>query len=741
MTTVAATSLQDVLFPRRPTPTGPTRAGPSDGERAVDGEAGDAPSLLGRLLASSLVLTEDWERLTPSTRLALTDCPSVSELLAGLVAHGLLTEFQAERVEAGDGAGLVLGNYRLLDRVGAGPRGVVYRAEHLELRTPAAVKVLPAPPGGDVRLDWRFSAELRAVAQLQHPNIVAAVDAGRCVDPPLRYFVMEYVPGQDLAEYVAARGPLPAAEACALIHQAASALAEAHRRGLVHRGLKPSNLRVTPEGQAKLLDFGLTPPRPAGPAACPIGLGCTAPELAHDVGDVRADLYSLGGVLFWCLTGRPPQAPPSLRACLPEGPAELDAVVARMMAPDPAERYATAQAVMQALAPFLGPESRNRPAAPPGLTPSPTQHRGRIHRLLIVDDEPGVREVCRCALAAADRRCDEAEDGVQALEMLAGGGYDLVLLDVDMPGRPGTEVCRRLREEPPGPHLKIVMVSGRASSDEMAQIVLSGADDFLSKPFSLMQLQARVKAALRLKDAQDRSDLLTARLLAVNGELEQNLAARDHDLAHARNALVLALAELVGYRDAETGAHLMRLQRYCARLAEEASRTPGFAGQIDAHFIHMLECCAPLHDIGKAGLPDHILLKPEKLDADERALMQTHTVIGADTLEKVARRHGFARAFLQMAVEITRHHHERWDGEGYPDRLAGDAIPLSARIVALADVYDALRSRRVYKPALPHTAALRLMTEEFVGVFDPSLFPVFLRCAGEFERIYRELGD
>ena len=176
-----------------------------------------------------------------------------------------------------------------------------------------------------------------------------------------------------------------------------------------------------------------------------------------------------------------------------------------------------------------------------------------------------------------------------------------------MPEMTGLEVLPHLREARPGPHLKIILFSGRVSPDELAQLLLAGADDFLTKPFSLVQLQARVQAALRLKDAQDRSDLLNRHLLAVNAELEQNLTARDSDLVQARNALVLALAKLVEQRDSETGAHLVRLQRYCRCLAEEAALLPSFAGQIDANFIQMLECCAPLHDIGKVGLPDHIL--------------------------------------------------------------------------------------------------------------------------------------
>ncbi len=285
------------------------------------------------------------------------------------------------------------------------------------------------------------------------------------------------------------------------------------------------------------------------------------------------------------------------------------------------------------------------------------------------------------------------------------------------------------------------MVSGRASADEMAQLMLAGADDYLAKPFSCTQLQARVKSALSLKDAQDRSDVLLRHLLAANHDLEQSVHARDSDLIHARNALVLALAELVAYRDTETGAHLLRLQGYCRLLAEAAAGSPSYAAVVDENFINMLECCAPLHDIGKAAMPDHVLLKPGKLTADERLLMQTHTTIGSDILAKVAKKHGFARAFLQMAMEIARAHHERFDGEGYPDRLAGSAIPLAARIVAVADVYDALRCRRIYKPAMTHATVLEMMLHNSEGHFDPGLLQLFERCAPQFDRLFSEVAD
>ncbi len=452
------------------------------------------------------------------------------------------------------------------------------------------------------------------------------------------------------------------------------------------------------------------------------------------------------------------QQAPSVRAKCPAVPAELDAVVQRLMALEPEDRYPNPQAVMNALLPFLKPELRDyQPmqanpgalnflagpgAAAPGLRGAFTAEIGqKVYRVLLVDDEPDIRTFCRCILQAEGMICDQVDCGEAALAAVKTQTYDLIVLDINMPGMAGTEVCRRLREDPPCPHLKVIMSSGNANSDTMAQMLLAGADDFVTKPFSVVQLQSRVKAALRLKDAQDRSDRLNGHLLAINRELEESLGTRDTALVQARNALVLALAKLVEQRASETGAHLTRMQQYCRCLAEEAARCPSYSNQIDASFIEVLECCAPLHDIGKVGLPDHILLKPGKLDPDERVLMQAHTLIGAETLREVAQHHGSAMAFLQMAIDIVRHHHERFDGKGYPDRLAGSDIPLPARIVTIADVYDALRSRRAYKPALSHVAALQVMLNGDGGQFDPALLQIFQRCAPQFERIYRDLPD
>jgi response regulator RpfG family c-di-GMP phosphodiesterase len=736
--------------------------------------------LLSDLLTNLIVLPEDWEKLSPEVRVKVERADGSDAALDLLISHNLLTAYQANRVRAGTIFGLVLGNYRVLDRLGAGGMAVVFKGEHMELRNQVAIKVLPISPGQDPRLQNRFSSEMRIVARLRHPNIVSAMDCGRAISsdamaPVLWYLVMEYVAGHDLEEFVQGWGPMPPNKACNLMHQMACALAEIHKFNLIHRDIKPSNILMTADEQAKLLDFGLSrhiDTRLTNPGTFLGTVDYMAPEQAKDAStvDIRADIYGLGGTLFWCLTGQLPFPPksniakcmqermtgpaPLIRKHVPELPAELEEVVCRMMAPRLEDRYQTPQAVMQAMLPFLKSDSwvfQSVPMIPSALARSSLSVGGikapqistppRVQRVLIVDDDPSIREFSRAILQAEGWQCGEVTDGPQALEVLTHEPYDLMLLDVCMPSMNGLEVLRRLRMSPPCSHFKVIMFSGSFSPDELAQLLNAGADDYLTKPFSLVQLQRKVQAALRLKEAQDRSDLLNRHLLAVNAELERSLSSRDCDLSQTRNALVLTLARLVAHRDTSSGAHLQRMQRYCRSLASEARKLPTFEGQIDDNFIEMLDCCAPLHDIGKVALPDHILLKPGKLSQEEHIVMQAHTIIGADTFKEVHQNHGLTLGFLQMAIDVTRHHHERYDGTGYPDRLAGNAIPLSARIVTICDVYDALRARRSYKPALSHSAALQMMTQVLNGYFDPVLLQVFMQHETEFERILRELPD
>jgi response regulator RpfG family c-di-GMP phosphodiesterase len=421
------------------------------------------------------------------------------------------------------------------------------------------------------------------------------------------------------------------------------------------------------------------------------------------------------------------------------------------MALNPNDRYDSPQGVRRALMPFLKCEmgehmifSDQLPAAEPSTARSDVTvcSKGpRTYQVLLVDDETEIRTLCRYVLQAEGIACDEADGGREALRLARAKNYDLLVLDINLGDMNGADLCRELRDQPPCPNMKIIMASGYANTDTMANMLLHGADDFITKPFSVAQLQSRVKAVLRLKDAQDRAELLKQQLLAVNRELEKGLSARDSDLLEARNALVLALANLVDHRANETGCHLQRLRHYVRVLGEEAGRDPGLGDELDGSVVDLIACCAPLHDLGKVGLPDHILLKPAKLDPEERLIMQTHTTVGSDMLHKVAQSHPSAAGFLQVAIDIARHHHERFDGSGYPDRLAGAAIPLAARLVSVCDVYDALRSRRVYKPALSHTAALQVMSDVARGQFDPALLDALQRCASQFESIYRENPD
>lgn len=726
---------------------------------------------LDDLLTTGIIHPEDWQSLSPEARHRIRYAPE-RDGLTMLVEHGLITPHQKGRIEAGSTFGLVLGNYRVLDRLGDGGMAVVFKAEHLDMRHLVAIKVLPMAASNDPYLQSRFTSEMRTIAQLRHQNIVAALDAGRAMSQDgsslLWYMVMEYVPGQDLEEYIVTHGPQSPAKAVNLIHQIAGALIETSKAHLVHRDIKPSNIMVTADDVAKLLDFGLSrndDVRLTQPGVVLGTIDFMAPEQARDAStvDIRADIYGLGGTLYFALTGRLPfpggrnpmdvlahrltAAPPSLRAVRPELPPELDVVLAKMMATRPEDRYQTPRAVMKALLPFLKPEARETGPLLPGDVQGASDSAAcialppRSHRALVVDDEESIRRFCRMLLEVSGIEVLQAGTGEEALAVLDKQPVDLVLLDVKMPGMNGIEVLRKLREKPPSANLKVIFLSGHLTSDEMAELLQMGADDFLNKPFSMVQLQGRVRAALRLKDAQDRATLLNQRLIAVNGELESNLESQAGDLTAIRNALVVALARLVSHRDGDEGKHPQRMQRYCRSLAEEAAKLPAFRDQITEPFIAMLECCAPLHDIGKSGLPDHILLKPGKLTGDERVLMQTHTTLGAETLRAVAEQYPAAGGFLHMAIDIVRHHHERFDGTGYPDRLSGNAIPLAARLVSIADVYDALRCRRAWKPALSHPAALQLMTEASAGQFDPALLQVFAQCATDLERIHKEWAD
>ncbi|HEX4591324.1 MAG TPA: serine/threonine-protein kinase, partial [Gemmataceae bacterium] len=375
-------------------------------------DVGAAPNLFRELVSRSLVLAEDWERLDATGKAAVHACRAEDELYEKLVQFNLLTGYQASRVRSGKSFGLTLGNYRVLDRIGAGGMGVIYLAEHIRMRRRVAIKVLAWTADQDAGLVGRFFSEIRAVAQLRHEHIISPIDVGEVasLDPDagtLHYFVMEYLPGSDLEALVQSKGPLAVDRAGQMCHQVADALLEAHRKGLIHRDIKPSNILVTPEWSAKLLDFGLAldpRARVTQPGSVLGTLGYMAPEQAQDstTVDQRADIYSLGATLFWSLTGQDPfpltsnvaedlrlrltQPPPSARAVRREVPSQLDNVIARMMAVDPADRYPTAETVMRDLLPFT--ETRPRiESVRPSLSGLPARTNAAArghHRVLVV---------------------------------------------------------------------------------------------------------------------------------------------------------------------------------------------------------------------------------------------------------------------------------------------------------------------------------------------------------------------
>lgn len=742
-------------------------------ERFSETQDSAAYDLLSSLLGNSLISAKRWNTLDREVQQQLRRERDAATLVDRLEEANVITPYQANRIRVGRQFGLLLGNYRILDRIGVGGMGVVYKAEHLRLPRFAAIKVLSCNPiHNDEMLD-RFFFEMEAVARLNHPNIVSAIDAGVAKSArqdihPLYYFVMDFVPGRTLEEAVATDGPMDLLTASDLIYQVAAALGEAHAHNLIHRDLKPGNVIVTPEGLAKLLDFGLARGFDSSLTAPGTVLGTLdylPPEQAEDSAsvDTRADVFGLGGTFFWCLTGEPPfpsrdnvtlalaarlcEKAPDVQDLRPEIPRGLADIVAKMLAPNPAERFQSVEEIRRALIPYLKPETyrlahlAEEKIAPGGATLS-DEVSDRVKRVLVVEDDVSIRRTCQAVLSVQGIQTEEADCLAQARDKLSHHPFDLVLLDVHLGGEEsGLTLLDEINLAPPSPRLKVILFSGEVPDDELAERLCSGAAGYLTKPFSLVQLVSRVKSALHLKDAEELSDRLNQHLLSVNSQLEQNLNSRDSDLIQARNALVLALAELVNYRDSQSGNRLCRMQHYCRTLAEAAADVPGLNQRIDAHFIQMLECVAPLHDIGKVGLPDHVLLKPGKLEPEERVLMQTHTFIGAETLEKVAEQHGFSVTFFQMAIDVARHHHERWDGKGYPDGLAGEEIPLAARIVSVADTYDALRSRRTYKPALSHPTVIQMMTKSSEGQFDPNLLQALTKCAGGMERIYRELQD
>lgn len=324
-------------------------------------------------------------------------------------------------------------------------------------------------------------------------------------------------------------------------------------------------------------------------------------------------------------------------------------------------------------------------------------------RILLVDDEPISLEALRHVLTSEGYDVTLARDGEEAFARIREESFRLVITDWEMPALSGVELCRRIRAGDFPGYVYIILLTSYTQARDVVEGLSAGADDFIKKPFDPAELRVRVRAGERI------------------------LALETREMA------IFAMAKLAESRDPETGAHLERVRSFARAIARRLEEK-GQHKEIDSEYTRLVYLTSPLHDIGKVGLPDHVLLKPGRLDDREYAIMKTHTTIGAEVLEAELRQYPDAK-FLRMAHDIALTHHERFDGGGYPQGLSGEDIPLAGRIVALADVYDALTSKRVYKEAFAHDVAFGMIRDESGEHFDPRVVDAFIDREGEFIEI------
>lgn len=354
--------------------------------------------------------------------------------------------------------------------------------------------------------------------------------------------------------------------------------------------------------------------------------------------------------------------------------------------------------------------------------------------ILVVDDTPD--NIALLSTLLKDRyKVRAANNGERALAIAAGQPRpDLILLDIMMPGMDGYEVCERLKIDPHTADIPVIFLTAKVQVEDEEFGLHLGAVDYITKPISPPIVLARVETHLTLKRArqflQDR-----------NAYLEAEVWRRSREVMAIQEVTIMAMASLAETRDNATGNHIRRTQHYVRVLAQHLRHHPRFAAALNDETIELLFKSAPLHDIGKVGIPDRILLKPGRLTPDEFEIMKTHAALGRDAIAAAERYLDTPDSFLRFAREIAYSHQEKWDGSGYPEGLWGEQIPLSARLMAVADVYDALISRRIYKPALPHERAVAMIREGRDQHFDPDIVDAFLECAEQFRTIAARFAD
>ncbi|GFO60531.1 two-component system response regulator [Geomonas silvestris] len=341
-------------------------------------------------------------------------------------------------------------------------------------------------------------------------------------------------------------------------------------------------------------------------------------------------------------------------------------------------------------------------------------------KVLVVDDEPLTASMLQFILESQGYQTKLLHDGSAVLSTACDWSPDLILLDVVLPGENGFDLCRRLKARDDLREIPVLFISGLDGTSAVVQGFDAGGVDYIAKPFCNEEVLARVGTHLKMSALHERL------------ENQKNAERVVRKLFEAQAATIFAMAKLAEYRDESTGQHLERVRELCRLLAFELGRDSLYQNQITDDFVTCIQHAAPLHDIGKIAIPDAVLLKRGGLSAEEYETIQTHTTIGAETLQSVFNEYP-GNLFIGMGIEIALYHHERWDGNGYPDGLVGRNIPLSARIMAVADVYDALRSDRCYRNGLSHERTMAMLVESAGAHFDPEIVKVALRVQSRFE--------
>ena len=360
--------------------------------------------------------------------------------------------------------------------------------------------------------------------------------------------------------------------------------------------------------------------------------------------------------------------------------------------------------------------------------------------ILIVDDNEVNRNLLNDMILALGHKPVLVENGLSALAHMKRELPDLVLLDILMPEMDGYEVLDRIKNDSAMKYLPIIMISAVDQMDSIVRCVEKGADDYIVKPYDATLLRARIEASLEKKRLRDAEEAYRIKVEEYNLNLENRVQEQVQSITSAQVAIIFAMAKLAESRDPETGEHLERMAEYSKLLCNNLRMLPKYETVIDDKFVDNIYAASPLHDIGKVGIPDNILTKPDKLSEREFDIMKTHTVIGADTLRIVDEKHP-GNALVRMGIEIAESHHEKWDGSGYPYGLAGDKIPLAGRILALGDVYDALTSKRVYKEAFSYDKSREIIIEGRGTHFDPDVVDAFIAVGNEFLTVKERFID